>query len=172
VEKRLGTEYWTNVYHVQAADQAVAQAAANNIVSIERGLHYEVVEITKYRLSPYPGPSEGTVYPINVFGLAGPAGDMLPLFNVVRADFPAPVGRPSRKYYRGALTEGDQANGNLVEARAAAVQTALARLGQEGDLAAALVDVDGQALADARVSRLVGMRQLRRGSRRRLAPII
>lgn len=170
IQKRLGTEFWTNVYHVARSDQASAAAAAEFWVGIERSIHSVDVLFTSFRLSPFPGPSEGTIYPV---GLAGtrPTADSLPLFNVLRVDFPAPTGRPSRKYYRLPIREGDQANGQFTSAAMTDFITQFDATFEDPD-SAGLIDIDGQLLVSATPMQTVGMRQLRRGSKRRLQPVI
>ncbi len=170
IQKRLGTEYWTNVYHTARSSQAAARAAAESIIELEVQFHQSNVELVSYRVAPYPGPAEGTIVPIGLVGLQ-PIVDHLPLFNVIRVDFPAPTGRPSRKYYRMPIPESGQANGLLTEAFRngfqASVDNWFATPGSAG-----LIDVDGQLLISGRIIPAVGMRQLRRGSRRRLQPVI
>jgi hypothetical protein len=169
IEKNWTTEYWTNVYHVAATDLDDAKDQAELIIAVEQDIHNTAFTITKYRVSPYPGPSEGSIVAVNAPG-EGPSGDMLPLFNVIRVDFPAPVGRPSRKYYRNGLTEAEQANGELSDTARDGYQAVVDGLTTNPDIH--LVDVDGQVLGVGNVFKAVGMRQLRRGSRRRTEPII
>lgn len=170
VQKRLGTEYWTNVYHVNKGSQADAQAWAGYIIILERQFHLTTVEFVSYRVAPYPGPSEGTITPVNLFGQAA-AGDALPLFNVLRVDFPVATGRPSRKYYRLPLREGDQANGLLLPASRDGYQQTFDDVIFDPNYTG-WCDVDGQPILAARVNTAVGMRQLRRGSKRKLEPVI
>jgi hypothetical protein len=170
VQKQLGTEYWTNVYHCAAANQTAAKAVAAEIVILERQMHRQVVTFTSYRVAPYPGPSEGTIIPIGQPGLL--TGTLhLPLFNVLRVDFPAPTGRPSRKYYRLPIGEDDQTDGFINEATRLTFQSYVDTFFAEPE-SDSLIDVDGQPLTSGVVMRAVGMRQLRRGSRRRLLPVI
>lgn len=170
IQKKLGTEYWTNVYHVARSNQAAAAAAADFWVGIERSIHSEDVQFVSYRVAPFPGPSEGTIYPIGLFG-SRPTADSLPLFNVLRVDFPAPTGRPSRKYYRLPVREGDQANGSFTSAAMTDFINQFVATFEDPD-SAGLIDVDGQLLTSATPMITVGMRQLRRGSKRRLQPVI
>lgn len=170
IQKRLGTEFWTNVWHVARSTQAAAQTAASAIVELERGLHTTDVEFTSYRVAPFPGPAEGTIIPIGLTGVQN-AVNYIPLFNVMRVDFPAPTGRPSRKYWRLPVSEVMIENGVFTPAMVTAYQSNIdSYFASPGS--AGLIDVDGQLLVSGRVIPSVGMRQLRRGSRRRLQPII
>lgn len=169
VEKVLGTEYWTNVYHVDATSQADAATQGLAIALYEQDLHNVDINLTKYRVSPFPGPSEGTIYPLNLPG-QGPDGDRLPLFNVLRVDFAVTTGRPSRKYYRIGITEGEQVDGRLTDAAREGYEAVVLAFVNDPDIH--YVDVDGQPIVQGTVYPLVGMRQLRRGTRRRTTPVI
>lgn len=164
------TVYWTNVYHVNAADQAAATTAGLAIVEIERDVHYNSVIFTKMRARPAVVGSLGNITSLNVTGDRAAAGlQMLPLFNTIRVDFNTAVGRPSRKYIRGPIAETDQDGGNLVSAMQTLFSTSfrapLLALGS-------YVDVDGEAFVSGQVYVPVQMRQLRRGSKRKTTPVI
>jgi hypothetical protein len=100
---------------------------------------------------------------LNLVGNRASTTALLPLFNVLRVDFSAVQGRPSRKYLRGVLTESDVVGPNIEIAALGEFQVAYAdaMLGM-----AEYVDVDGEQFSAAACLRPVGMRQLRRGSRR------
>lgn len=171
IEKVLLGEYWTNRYIVEATTLTGAHAIGANIVEIEQTVHDDVVTFTKYRTSTTVEDDDAYfITPINQPGAENNAGDYLPLFNVVRVDFAAAGGgRPSRKYLRLPLFEPQQSNGALLPGVVTFLQTYYA------DLLAALegyVDVDGQELIAGSVSPFVGMRQLRRGSKRKLEPVL
>ena len=170
IQKRLAGEYWTNVYHCVASTPASAQFVADELVTLERGIHMGNVEFVSYRFAAFPGPSEGTVIPIGAFG-NGAIASFLPLFNVMRVDFPATSGRPSRKYYRQPVAEANQENGVWIPTALAGFQANFTNFAAT-PVSSQLVDVDGQLLQEGRISPSVGMRQLRRGSKRRLQPII
>lgn len=167
IEKLLQGEYWTNRYIIEAADMAAALTAANTIVGAERAIHYDNVLFTRYRVSD--GVAETDVYQVtnvNLFGSQALGSDhMLPLFNVLRIDFnTAGGGRPSRKYLRGCLTEPN-VNFNAI---ASALVTAV-NSGYVSTLVglASFVDIDGQQITSGAAYPFVGMRQLRRGSKRK-----
>ncbi len=170
IQKTMANEYWTNVYHCNSPDQAAAVVFAQDIVEVERDIHGVGVAFTSMRVRPFPGPSEGSI--IALGGTGERAGGLwLPLFNVCRVDFPVAIGRPSRKYYRLPITEGEVEYNSFTPAFVAAIQLALDNwfLAPGPD---PLCDVDGQPLTRAVVMSTVGMRQLRRGSKRKLEPVI
>lgn len=171
IEKVLLGEYWTNRYIVEAADLAAAAIVGDNIVEIEQSVHYNIVTFTKVRTSDrVPLTDVYAIRSINQPGILAGLTDYLPLFNVVRVDFTTiGGGRPSRKYLKMPVPESAQSNGVLAPAFVTQVQADYA------DLMADLegyVDVDGQLFSSGSVSPFVGMRQLRRGSKRRAVPVI
>lgn len=165
-EKMFQGEYWTNRYIVAAADLAAASAAGNAIVGHERAITRTDVLFTKYRASDgQPDTDIYQVYNVNDFGTKAPNGDMLPLFVVARFDFNvAGGGRPSRKYMRGVLSEGEITFNTIAGTAVTLLNTNFAT--PMADLAA-YVDVDGQAISDGQCFPFVSMRQLRRGSKRK-----
>jgi hypothetical protein len=172
IEKEHQGEYWTNRYILAGPVMPDAfTGTANDILAAERAVTYGNVTFTKLRVSD-TNPTTDTyiIRPLGLTGLRAFANVLLlPLFCVVRVDFPASAGRPSRKYLRGVLSENDILGQDVEPAIVNFVNT------QYGDVLGALadyVDVDGQNLAEGRASAKVGMRQLRRGSRRRAAPVI
>lgn len=169
IQKRLNDVFWTNVWHVLGSDQPDALTTAGICLKIERDLHMEQVIFTSFRLSPYPGPGEGTVYPVNQPGFGGNA-EYLPLFNVGRVDMTVATGRPSRKYFKFPVAESTVANGVFSETLRNSLNVNMAT-----NLATAegqIVDVDGQAITLMTLNPAVGMRQLRRGSKKRTTPVI
>lgn len=170
IEKNLGTEYWTNVYYCNQPDQAGAVAAANFVAAQEQDFHLQAVQFTKFRVRPYPaGGASGTVYPLGYQG-ERIATDYLPLFNTVNVILAVAVGRPSRKYYRCPLDVEDNNGGNLAPASLAYFNAAIGEVFAAGS-PANLCDESGQPILASGVVPTIGMRQLRRGSRRRVAPI-
>ncbi len=162
------TVYWTNVYHVDAASVAAAQTQAANIQAAERPIHLTAVNFTKYRvrLATTPG-AAGSVTTTALLGTRAGTGTM-PLFNVFRVDFSTATGRPSRKYLRGPLLTGDNLSGVL----GAAAQTVLGTYAGTIYAIAGICDKQGQAFTGYAGSTQIGMRQLRRGSKRKIAPVI
>lgn len=170
VEKLLGSEYWSNRYIVNAASLAAANSVGAQIATIEQNVHSSEVTITKLRTSDQVmGTDEFIVTPLNNIGLAAAGVSRLPLFCVARVDFSVGAGRPSRKYLRLPIYEADVEN----ETFTGAFQTRIAN-----DYVTPLVnlvgyvDVDGQEVIMGQLFPKLAMRQLRRGSKRRLEPII
>lgn len=169
IQKQLGTEYWTNVYHCNVASQAAAKVVAEALIEAERRISLNVVSFVNYRVRPYPaGGIPGTVYPIGTVGY-GPAGAYLPLWNTVNVIFTVSQGRPSRKYLKAPLLEVAQENGLLVEPYLTVFKDEYATV-LEG--IAELCDSQGNPFLDVGIVPNVGMRQLRRGSKRRVIPVI
>jgi hypothetical protein len=169
IEKTLSNEYWTNVYHVNVADALTAQDRATSIYQIEREVHMTFVLFTKYRVAPYPQVAvQGFVNPIGLNGLYAIEAT-LPLFNVARVDFGNGVGRPSRKYLRLPVGETMQQDAVFSSGYRTSFNNAysIPLLSVPG-----LCDTQGRPLISAGLMLTVGMRQLRRGSKRRLQPII
>jgi hypothetical protein len=169
IEKQLGTERWTNVYYVTAASANAATTLGGFIVTAEKQLHMTQVSFVQMRVRPMPvGSGEGTTSPLTGTGVRI-GSDFLPLFNVIRVDFRVDSGRPSRKYYRAPVDDGDTTQGVLNTASRdffqAQVNTMLANVPE-------LVDVDGQPWISGTVHNFVGMRQLRRGSKRKATGIL
>jgi len=165
IEKEYLGEYWTNRYVVLAPTRAQAAIYAGEIAEMERTWHKTVVLFTKFRVSDdNPATDNYQVSNLNVYGTAPVNGDLLPLFNVMRVDFNVSGGgRPSRKYYRLPMGEFDQANGTITSGALSVWNAAVANLATGGYYR----DVDGQVIIDASVYPKVGMRQLRRGSKRK-----
>lgn len=168
IEKMYQGEYWTNVYWL-AGSVGDAGSPAAAIIAAEKAVTLDSVLFTKARLDD--GVQDTDVYAtiiINDFGDRELAtGTMVPLFNVVRVDFAAGGGRPSRKYLRGLLTEAF-VNFNTIEAaQVSFFQTNYATVVAE---VTAFQDVDGDDISSGVVHPFVGMRQLRRGSKKKTIP--
>jgi hypothetical protein len=164
IEKRLGTEWWTNSYLVDDPTIADAIDSANDFVARERAIHYDSVTFTKFRVSDL----NSLAYNITVLSGTGAiptgTGVMMPLFNVVRVDFSSTLGRPCRKYLRGCLRITDvfdatTINGNVVTRVQDDYGTPMA-----SDLN--YVDPQGDEIVGAATFSTVGMRQLRRAPKR------
>jgi len=170
IEKELNGEFWVNRYILLLDDITQAVFAGNSITGFELAIHKERVNFTKYRVSDQdPATDEFVIVPIGQPGQVTGSGDALPLWNVVRVDFPAGNGRPSRKYLRLPIFETEQTNGVLEVGITSLVATEYGiPLGDFSEF----VDVDGTGLGTGVVTPNVAMRQLRRGSKRRTTPII
>jgi len=110
----------------------------------------------------------GTVYPISANG-SRTVSNYLPLYCVARFDFAVASGRPSRKYMRMPIPREWNTNGQFetttIPQMNAAYSTPL--LAVDG-----ICDNSGQPFLSGGVIATIGMRQLRRGSRKRTTPII
>jgi hypothetical protein len=158
-------EYWTNVYILDASSMAEAETSAAAITAAERVFHTQNVLFTKWRVDD--GIEDTDVYktkPLNVYGQRSQGSDLLALFNVLRVDFEtAGGGTPSRKYYRGVLQESDCAGNRITDGSLLTLAQNAFSTSVTGDL----VDPDGQIFESVTASPMVGMRQLRRGSKKK-----
>jgi hypothetical protein len=168
IQKRLSDEFWTNRYFIRRDTLSEAVTSANFIVEAERIFHATTVLFDRVRVSDMvPGTDEYVTSVLNSAGFQNDDGELLPLFNVLRMDLSATSGRPSRKYYRGVLRETHITFNDVSNGIRNTAEDAIADL-----LAIPLVDIDDQDLVGATSFSKVGMRQLRRGSKRRTTPII
>jgi len=109
---------------------------------------------------------------VNEAGTSSASGDMLPLFNSVKALFPtAGFGRPDLKYFKGFLTESLQTNGLVNGGTITAVETLLQSLIDDlsGETVPLVAD-DSAAYATVTVQEAVQMRQMHRRRRRTVTP--
>jgi hypothetical protein len=167
-EKRLGSEFWSNVYQVWATDLANAQVLGGLIVAAERTFHSAQVTFTRYRTSSVAqGDGIYSITAVGQVGLRNPNDTLLPLFNTLRFDFTAATGRPSRKYYRGVLYEGDIAGDAVNTAGFVAGSNEIADLFQTDPMTVGIIDPQQETLTALVIWPFVQMRQLRRSRRRR-----
>lgn len=176
IEKVRDGEFWTNRYFIDRGTLAIANLAAEDIVAGERTFHRTGITFSKMRVrTTTPGDDAFITTPLSGTGEVSPSGNYLPLFNVVRADFSiVQGGRPSRKYYRVGLCGGDVEPGYTFNS--SYVNLILTALTDMMDAVAAggspILDPDNQSWEAATVFPQIGMRQLRKGSRRRTEPIL
>lgn len=165
IEKMYQEEYWVNRYFVTGTVPSDGVGPANNILAAERAITDSRVVFTKYAVrTTLEGDFNFATVPVNAMGtISNGADPLLPLFNVLRVDFQAAIGRPSRKYLRGVLTEGAIAFMDIGSGHMTSFQTNYATV-----MAAIpeYVDAQGQELIAGVVYPKVGMRQLRRGSKK------
>jgi hypothetical protein len=172
IQKVLGGEYWTNRYLISLAPGTTeAETCAMQIAEAERNLYPVSIRINRIRISTaLEGDTVFQSWDPGYVGNRNPAPPfMLPLFCIVRVDFGAGLGRPSRKYLRGALHEDDVEGSALTQAFKNAVVNPYANTISG---LACVVDPQGDDLNGFTVASLIGMRQLRRGSKRRATPVI
>lgn len=171
IEKFTGGEYWVNRYFVSDLTMDGAIGTGNAIANIEQVVHSASVALTKMSISTIaPGDNIYQTVILNKSGTRPNTSnyDLAPLFVVARVDFSVTGSRPSRKYLRGVLTEGDFTTFALSTVCADYINlnyaTPLANL--QG-----YVDPQGQFIVAGAVNRSVGMRQLRRGSKKKRIPL-
>lgn len=162
------TVYWTNVYHVNVSDLAAATTAMNSIVNAEKAITYSSVGYQKARIRVAGSTGPGSLVVLSGTGAITSVGvSQLPLFCTTRVDFTPLVGRPSRKYLRGTLSETNTDQSNLTSTQITFVNTnyrdVLLTLG-------VFVDVDGEAFTGGLTLAPIQMRQLRRGSKKKVLP--
>lgn len=153
-------EEWVNRYVVRAADILSAISIAQQIVTAERAVHKDYVRFLDITLEPVIlGTGGGTVVALSGVGGVASTGERMPLFVCVRVWFRPQTGKPSQKYLRLPLQEGEVAN----DVVASGVITLLTNsyitplMGLTG-----LVDPQGQTFQTAGVKPSVQERQLRR----------
>lgn len=168
IQKVLGSEYWTNRYLLDMDSFSAAIDLQSAIITAEVALHSTLVQFDKARVSNL-ATEEFLVTPLGITGTRSPT-DLLPLFNTLRYDFTAATGRPSRKYYRGVLGEGD-INGSAVTSTFTTFEGLIEALFKENAESQGIVDPQDTLLTSAVRFPFVQMRQLRRGTRRRGTPI-
>lgn len=172
IEKLLGQEYWTNRYIVNATDLQEGDDIGASIVAAEQEFHLTDVLFTKRRTSTLAPGGEFTTTNINLPGNRAGSGTFLPLFNTLRVDLSVFGSRPSRKYYRGVLTEGDISGDGVTTNFTPLLTLLLNVIADEASTGEGVVDVDGQLITSVGVYPRVQMRQLRRGRRRRTTPVL
>lgn len=167
IEKRLGTEFWTNRYILDADTAGNASNLGQAIVMSELAFHSDLVTFTRFRVSTMAeGDEVYAIIPINQAGQRTANDDLMPLFNTLRMDFTATSGRPSRKFYRGVLYSND-CNGDAVSSDFTAFAADIEGHFKGVEDPVGIVDPQSQLLTNAVVHPFVQMRQLRRGTRKR-----
>lgn len=168
IQKNYYGDYITNVYHVVTPDITSAMQAANDIAQLERKLLFPDQFIDNLRVST-PAPADEVFYtlPVNIPGTRPTAGQLLPAFCRIRVDLSVGYRRPGRKFLLS-LTETDQASGQLEPAMIAFVNAnyavPLVALG-------VCASPDGSMVISAACKASVGMRQLKRASKRKIPTI-
>lgn len=170
IQKRIGTEYWTNRYFLGVGSIGEAAGYVDEIVAFEKLLHSTEVIFDRARVSDgIPGSDSYVIIPLSGTGGTSGSGAHIPLYNTVRIDFGVGAGRPSRKYYRCGLGEG-LLNGEVWDSLLMTDYQAAATAFVNGVVP--YCDVDGQIIISATVMNQVQMRQLRRGSKKKTQPVI
>jgi hypothetical protein len=128
ISKRLtvgsDNKRWSNNYHVEAADLGEALDFAVDISVIEQKIHKDYVLFSYANArEAIPDPPPGGQRALTGFGdIVGDPAIRLPNFNAVRCILSDENGRPSQKYLRLPLEEGEVTDGVLSAALINSVQ--------------------------------------------------
>jgi hypothetical protein len=171
IQKEIGTYFYTNVYHLEGSSIAGLDAVVGGIVAAERQICTPSVNFISTRVK-----EAGTAYgfasirPLTGTGAyATSSAQDLPLYNTVRVDMAPGIGPLNRKYLRTGLRE-DMVYGTVLEpAYITAVQTLYVNTLAN---ASELRTIRGENVVGFTLKTLVQMRQMRRGSKRKLLPVI
>lgn len=170
IEKVFNGVYFVNRYLVSRGTPGAAVADVAPIVNMEKQFFGTGVSFTKARVSDgIPGTDSYIIVPLSGSGGVSSGSTQTPLFNTVRVDLGVNAGRPSRKYYRVSVASGQAEGQNWSTGYQETVQVNWnAMIASD----VPLCDPDGQLIINAAVLRPVQMRQVRRGSRKKMQPII
>lgn len=160
---------WTNVYHVNAADIDAANAAAADTLAFGLlSLLDSSCILEKVLVSDLAGAAFITTA-LNLAGTSSASGDVLPLFNSMKALFPTTgIGRPDAKFMKGFITESITTNGQINGATITAVVADLAALITDmAAVGATLCSREGDAWGAPSIQPAVQMRQMHRKRARR-----
>lgn len=165
---------WSNVYRFGAATLAEAQADMVDVLEdLEIPLLHSTVTLDAIRISSAaPGDDIFAIIPLGVAGTSSDGGDLLPFWNCARVDMSViGGGRPSRKWWKGFLTESLVTAMQITSGAVGVLNTAFnAAIFTANDLGHAFHDPDGQDWDVAVTQATVAMRQMHRKRRRSPAP--
>lgn len=168
-------EYWTNRYLLQTTDLDAAADHANRIVNVELDIHTPAALLTKASVRDLDPATDLfrtiTINSLGTYGTSAPT-DLLPAMLVVRVDFTVSSGRPSRKYYHLMLGDDNQAQGFWSAGVLADVQGNMDSLIEMGENRVPLCDPQSFAILSAAPMPIVTVHQFRRGSKRKLVPVL
>lgn len=167
---------WSNRYFGEVSDASAALALGLNIWQYcERTFHSDLafcysIYVNQMGDAPNtPGIEQAVPEGIQRGGIVrgpGRIAEILPLWNVVRVDFPVAASRPSRKFYRVPLEETHITSAQLTPEMLTLFNTGLAALDGLGELR----DVDGQVWVGAGIVRGLTSRRLGRDAARSVPP--
>lgn len=171
IQKKLGTEFWTNVYHLEFVGTSQDQTAVDGIIAAERSIHSNFVNFVSARVKEAGSPhGYSQIIPLTGYGSYVFGGqDALPMFNVLRVDFSPVIGMPSRKYLRTLFTEAAVTGSEFIAEYVTFVQDHYMNAILQSP---APRNDHGFDLVSGSVKTTVAMRQLRRGSKRKIRPVI
>lgn len=170
IQTKAGGIFVSNVYHVAAADLPAARTAGLYIAHTQATLVPTFWSIDHMRIST-PAPNDGLFIsiPLAIPGTRSGAGVQLPPFCRYRVDFEQGFKRPCRKFIIGVL-EGDTEGDDLTQSAIDFVQTNYVNP-LFTNSAVVLTGPDGTIITAGQPAKAVGMRQLRRASKRK-SPVI
>jgi hypothetical protein len=162
-------EFITNRYFVQATNIAAAAGEGQLLAALHAKLLPPSVKIDTIRASTLAvGDELFYTVPVNIPGTRAATSQTMPPFCRYRIDFSIGYRRPLRKYLIIPFEE-DSEGSSFTSAAVARVNAdyinPLLNLGT-------VVSREGLAVLGATLNSIIGMRQLRRGSKRRAQPII
>lgn len=170
VQTKMGPVYVSNIYHLSTTTITAAHALVKEIAQVQAATFPAFWSIDSVRTST-PAPDDGVFISETVSypGTRTPTGQQLPFFNRFRVEFACNVGRPGVKFLVGPA-EGD-VNGSDFE-NATIAEFAEIYVGALFEIEGlTLCKPDGTTFQSGALQRAVGMRQLRRGSKR-TSPVI
>lgn len=165
VQTRAGALYITNMYHVVASSLTEARDQALTIIDIQRATLPTFWSITAFRVAtPAEGDDQFVSEPVAIPGTRT-VGQVMPPFVRFRVDFRQGFRRPGRKFLIGvaeADSDGDTFTQDAIDfIRNNYVNPLLDAPGL------VLCGPDGSQFVGGDLSKTVGMRQLRRASKRK-----
>lgn len=166
VQVDLGDQYITNTYHVEAGSLSEAAGQGEKILTYQKTILPAGFAFNAVRASTMI-PNDNSFYtiPVDVQGTRVASSDPMPMFCRFRVDFSIGYRRPLRKFLLVPL-EGDQNSGQFSQAARDFVTNNYITP-MLADPIIQLVASDGSPVNSATVNPAVGMRQLRRGSKRK-----
>lgn len=160
VEKQLQVDdkhQWGNVYWCNAATILDAQDTVDSVAALEQAILKDYVAVTRLSVANPLVPGSSSSRGVFLEGsVAGDATLMLPLFNTVFYHFNVAGGRPSPKYLRLPLQEGEITGGVINTAVTNDITTNYA----VPLVALGVTDEDGQVFLGYDHRQRVQMRQL------------
>lgn len=170
VQTRAGSIYVTNLWHVQAADMGDARDQAVALAHIHAKVLPTFWAIDSVRAStPAEGDNFFATVPLDLPGERTVSSDMLPPFCRYLINFQQGFRRPCRKFIIG-IPEGDTDGDTVKTAAVDFIQTQFITP-LFASTAINACGPTGILLESGRCSSAVGMRQLRRASKRK-SPVI
>jgi hypothetical protein len=161
-------EFWTNVYHFGGSNPATQASVGQALANAERLLYGAHILITKFRIDDaVPNTDNYHTVSMNAAGQRTGTSEAqaAPLFVVARIDFNvAAGGRPCRKFLR-VLSEPDTVGVALQSPIITLLNSYITTC-----LAQGIMDPDGNLCNSGAVWPNAAMRQLRRGSKKKVTP--